>query len=275
MIKLLKIEWLKIKSYNAFIVISAFFVLGVFFANYLAYNFKKNVIDQADPTGFLSAGSPFGFPKVWQTTSYYSGLLLLLPGMLLLILVTNEFTYRTHRQNIIDGISRIQFTQVKLLLGFITAVACTILVFITALIFGLVVNSGSFSFEGIQNVGFFFLKALTYNFLAILIGVLIRRTGFAIAVYFIYTVVENGISLLLYVLAIRLKRDHNTDLGNLGNYLPMNASDGLLYSPLDSITGLAHKILPVDYTWLVLSLAIVYLVLFYFWSERRMVISDL
>ena len=275
MIKLLKIEWMKIKRYNAFIVISSFFVLGVFFANYLAYNFKKNVIDQADPTGFLSSGSPFGFPKVWQTTSYYSGLLLLLPGMLLLILVTNEFTYRTHRQNIIDGISHIQFTQVKLLLGFITAVACTILVFLTALIFGFVINSGSFSFEGIQNIGFFFLKALTYNFLAILIGVLIRRTGFAIAVYFIYTVVENGISLLLYVLAIRLKRDHSTDLGNLGNYLPMNASDGLLYSPLDSITGLAHKILPADYTWLVLSLAVIYLVLFYFWSERRMVKSDL
>ncbi len=275
MIKLLKIEWMKIKSYNAFIVISAFFALGVFFANYLAYYFKKNVIDTSDPTGLLSSGSPFGFPKVWQTTSYYSGLLLLLPGLLLLILVTNEFTYRTHRQNIIDGISRIQFTQVKLLLGFITALACTILVFITAIIFGLLVNSGSFSFDGIQNIGFFFLKALTYNFLAILIGVLIRRTGFAIAVFFIYTVVENGISLMLYVYSIKIKKDQHIDLGNMGNYLPMNASDGLLYSPFDSITGLANKILPADYTWLVLSLAIVYLALFYFWSERRMVKSDL
>ena len=29
MIKLLKIEWLKIKSYNAFIILSSFFALGV------------------------------------------------------------------------------------------------------------------------------------------------------------------------------------------------------------------------------------------------------
>lgn len=275
MIKLLKIEWMKIKRYNAFIVISAFFVLGVFFANYILYNFKKNVIDTSDPTGLLSSITPYSFPKVWQTVSYGSGYLLLLPGMLLLILVTNEFTYRTHRQNIIDGLSRTQFTQVKLLMGVITALVCTVLIFITSIIFGLVTKNGSFSFEGVENVGYFFLKALTYNFIAILMGILIRRTGFAIAVYFIYTVLENGISLLLYVLAIRLKKDHNLDLGNLGNYLPMNAADGLIYSPFDSLTGLAHKMFPSDYTWLVLSLAIIYLALFYFWSEKRMQNADL
>jgi ABC-2 type transport system permease protein len=275
MIKLLKIEWMKIKNYNAFIVISSFFVLSIFAANYLAYYFKKNVIDPSDPTGLLSSGSPFGFPKVWQTVSYYSGLMLLLPGLLLLILVTNEFTYRTHRQNIIDGISRIRFTQVKLLMGFITALVSTGLVFLAALLFGFAVNSGSFSFSGIENIAYFFLKALTYNFIAILIGVLIRRTGFAIAVYFIYTVLENGISLLLYVWAIKMKKDQNIDLGNMGNYLPMNASDGLLYSPFSSFTNLANKILPADYTWLVLSLAIIYLALFYFWTQRRMIKSDL
>lgn len=275
MIKLLKVEWMKIKNYNAFIVISSFFALGVFASNYLAYSFKKNVIDPSDPTGFLSSATPFGFPKVWQTVSYYSGLMLLLPGLLILILVTNEFTYKTHRQNIIDGISRNQFTQVKILLGFITALASTVLVFIAALLFGLLVGSSSFSLSGIENIGYFFLKALTYNLLAVLIGVLIRRTGFAIAVYFIYTVLENGISLLLYVWAINIKKNNDIDLGNMGNYLPMNASDGLLYSPFDSFANLAKKLLPADYTWLVLTLAIVYLVLFYFWSERRMSRSDL
>jgi len=275
MIKLLKVEWMKIRGYNAFIVISAFFALGVFASNYLAYSFKKNVIDPADPTGLISAGSPFGFPNVWQTVSYYSGLMLLLPGLLLLILVTNEFTYRTHRQNIIDGISRNQFTQVKLLMGVIIALVSTLLVFIAALLFGFFVNTGSFSLTGIGNVWFFFLKALTYNFIAILIGVLVRRTGFAIAVFFIYTALENGISILLLVWAINIKKDHNIDLGNMGNYLPMNASDGLLYSPFDSFTNMANKFLPADYTWLVFSLAIIYLALFYFWSQRRMLKSDL
>jgi len=275
MIKLLKIEWLKIKGYNAFIVISAFFALGVFAANYLVYYFKKNVIDPSDPTGLISGGSPFDFSKVWQTVSYISGYMLLLPGMLLLILVTNEFTYRTHRQNIIDGISRIQFTQVKLLLGVITAVACTLLVIFAALLFGTTAGNGSFSLDVIENIGYFFLKALTYNFIAILLGVLIRRTGFAIAVYFIYSVVENGISLMLLGWSVKLKKDNNIDFGNLGNYLPMNASDGLIYSPFSNFTNMAKRFLPSDYTWLVLSLTLLYLVLFYFWSQRRMVKSDL
>lgn len=262
------------KNYNAFIVISSFFIVGIIAANYIAYSFKKNVIDAADPTGLLSSSSPFGFPKVWQTVSYYSGLTLLLPGLLLLILVTNEFTFRTHRQNIIDGVSRNQFTTVKLMLALITAAVSTFIVFLTALLFGLL-SQTSFSVSGIENVGYFFLKALTYNFIAVLIGVLVRRTGFAIAVYFIYTVLENGISLALFVWAINLKKDHGIDIGNLGNYLPMNASDGLLYSPFSSISDMANKIMPSDFTWIVLGLALAYLVLFFWWSRKRMVDSDL
>ncbi len=274
MIQLLKIEWLKIKNYTAFIIISAFFALGIISVNYIFYAFKKNVIDVADPTGLLSSSSPFAYPTVWQTVSYYSGTLLLLPGMLLLILVTNEFTYRTHRQNIIDGWNRMQFAHVKLMLGVIAAAVSALLVIITVFIFGAVTGK-PFTLTGIENVGYFFLKALSYNFVAILLGVLIRRTGFAIAVYFIYTVLENGISVLLYLWAIDLKDKGRGDFGNMGNYLPMNSSDGLLYSPLDSISGLANKVLPSDYTWLVLSLAIAYLGLFYWWTRRRMVKSDL
>jgi ABC-2 type transport system permease protein len=272
--KLLKIEWLKIKDYVAFKVIALFFIIGVGGFNYLVYYFKKKVIDRADPTGLLSSGSPFDFPRVWQTTSYYSGCLLLLPGLLLLILVTNEYTYRTSRQNIIDGMSRKQFIETKMMMGFLIALASTVLVFITALAFGFS-GSGNFSMTGIENIGFFFLKALTYNFVAILIGVLVRRTGFAIAVFFIYTVIENGISVALFVWAVNIKRDGGADLGNMGNYLPMNASDGLLYSPFSSVTNMASRILPSDYTWLVLTLAIVYLVLFFYWGKMKFIKSDL
>jgi ABC-2 type transport system permease protein len=274
MIQLLKIEWLKIKNYSAFIVISSFFALGIVSVNYIAYILKKNVIDVADPTGLISSGSPFAYPNVWQTVSYYSGWLLLLPGMLLLILVTNEFTYRTHRQNIIDGWNRMQFTHVKLMMAIIIAIVSTLLVILTVLIFG-AVTGNSFSFNGVENIGYFLLKAVTYNFIAVLLGVLIRRTGFAIAVYFIYTVLENGIALLLYAWAFDLKQNGNGDFGNMGNYLPMNASDGLIYSPLDKFSNMGTKVLPGDYTWLVLSLAIAYLGLFYWWSRRRMLKSDL
>ena len=135
------------------------------------------MIDVSDPTGLLSSSSPFAYPNVWQTVSYYSGWILLLPGMLLLILVTNEFTYRTHRQNIIDGWNRMQFTHVKIMLGIIAAIISTLLVIITVFIFGAVTGK-PFSFTGAENIGYFLLKAVSYNFVAILLGVFNKAHGF-------------------------------------------------------------------------------------------------
>ena len=156
MVKLLKIEWLKIKGYNAFIILSSFFALGVITLNYVVFSVNKNMISQASASNIMGVFSPYNFDKTWQTTSYTAGFILLLPALLQIILLTNEFTYRTHRQNIIDGWSRLQFIQVKIVIALITAILSTILVFLTALTFGLFSGS-SFSTYGISHIGFFFL----------------------------------------------------------------------------------------------------------------------
>jgi ABC-2 type transport system permease protein len=274
MIRLLKIEWLKIKTYTGFILMASFFVLGVFATNYIVYLFKRNVLDKVQGSQILFSGSPFDFDMVWKTVSYYSSYFLMLPALLLVILMSNEFTYKTHRQNIIDGVSRFEFLKTKLAMAFLFAVASTLVVILTALIFG--VTSGSaFSLNGFENIGYFLLKALTYNMVAILISLLVRKSGVAIALFFIYTIFENGISLLLFFLAVKLKKDSGFDWGNLGNYLPMNASDGLLTSPFQQFEGIAKNILPSNFNMIVLAFAIAYIILFYLWSKRKMMNSDL
>ncbi|MBC7886435.1 MAG: hypothetical protein H7Z13_01000 [Ferruginibacter sp.] len=274
MLKLLKIEWMKIKNYNAFIILSSFFALGVITVNYIVFIVNKNMISQTQAANLMGKFSPYNFDKTWQTTSYAAGWLLLLPALLLIILLTNEFTYRTHRQNIIDGWSREQFIHIKIVLAVLTAVFSTVLVFITALTFGL--SSGSsFSTEGISHIGYFFLKALSYNMIALLIGVLIRRTGFAIGVFFIYMGFENFISQLLDVWSIRLRSRQNIDLGSMGDYLPMNSADGMLTFPDNPLKGLAKGVMPTDYYWVVLGLTVAYLILFYWWSVNRVVKTDL
>lgn len=274
MLKLLKTEWLKLKHYNAFIVLSSFFALGVFTTNYIVFTVNKNIVGKINTAGLVSSFNPYDFDKTWQTTSYATGWLLMLPALLLIILVTNEFTYRTNRQNIIDGWSRQEFISVKIALALITTVVTTLLVIITALTFGLF-SGTSFSLHGFSHVGFFFLKALSYNLLAVLISVWIRRTGFAIGLYFIYLGAENIISQLLDVWSLKLRAENNIDLGSMGDYLPMNASDGLLTFPDNPIKSFAKGNLPTDYTWLVIILAIAYVALFYILSRRRIVNSDL
>ena len=273
--KLLQIEWLKLKNYRAFKVISLFFVLGIPVGNYLFYIFKKKVIDAGDPTGMLASISLFSFPKAWHSVSYFSSCMLFLPGLLLLILMTNEYTYRTGRQNIIDGMSRSGFIGSKLMLAVIFAIISVVLVIITALVFGLAIG-GSISFEGFENVGYFFLKALTYNFIALLFGVLIKRTGFAITAFLMYLLLENGIAIGLYAWAIHIKKDNGgTDHGDMGNYLPMNAADGLIYWPLRSVSEKMASGMPTDYVSLVLTLAIIYLILFFIWTRAKFIKADL
>lgn len=270
MTRLLKIEWLKLKNYTAFIVLGLFFILGVFASNYIVFAVNKDVVNKASPVSFYL----YNFENTWQSTSYITGFILVLPALLLIMLMSNEFSFKTHRQNIIDGLSRRQFISVKLMLAFLFALAATLLVILAALLFGFA-SGTSFSLQGIKFVGYFFLKALSYNFIAILMAVLIRRTGFAIGVFFIYLGAENIISQLMDLLSMRIKADTQTDLGNMGDYLPMNAADGLLSFPATAFKDMAKPYLPADYTWLVLSLAIVYLVLFYWWCRRKFITTDL
>jgi ABC-2 type transport system permease protein len=272
--KLLKTEWLKVKNYAAFKVLSAFFVLGVFLANYISYLANENFIKKVTPEALTAAFNPYSFENTWQTTSYVTGFLLILPALLIIILITNEYTYRTSRQNIIDGWSRADFINVKLVMGLIIAVVSTVLVIITATVFGLFSQS-ELSFNKFSHVGYFFLKAFSYNMIAILISVLIRRTGFAIALFFIYMGAENILSQMLDFWSMKLKVDGNGDFGSMGDYLPMNASDGLLTFPENPLKSMAKNAMPTDYYWVVITLAIVYLVVFIWASRKRFISADL
>jgi ABC-type dipeptide/oligopeptide/nickel transport system permease subunit len=79
----------------------------------------------------------------------------------------------------------------------------------------------------------------------------------------------------LDVLSLKIKKEHGTDLGSLGDYLPMNASDGLLTFPANPLKQLAQSSLPTNYTNLVIALAVFYLLLFIFISRRVVLKRDL
>ena len=265
---------MKIKTYRAFLVISLFFCLGVFLSNYITFQVNKNIINKVNTAGLVSSYSPYNFSNTWQTTSYATGFLLILPALLIIILITNEYTYKTVRQNIIDGWSHRQFIEVKLTIALIVSIVSSLLVFLTALGFGLA-SGTDFSTNHFSHVGFFFLKSLSYNLIAVVISVFIKRTGFAIGLYFIYMGSENIVSQLLDVWSLKLRRDNNIDLGSMGDYLPMNAADGLLTFPDNPLKQIAKSNLPTDYFYVVISLAIIYILLFVFISRKKFLNTDL
>ena len=269
MLKTLWVEWLKIRRYRTFRILMAMTILSIPGLTYLLFDLMKNSFPKGKgATAIL--GSPFAFPDVWQTVAWNSSLLFILPAILIITLTTNEFTYKTHRQNIIDGWSRQQFITVKLVEVLILALKCTAMVFVTTLVFGCVANkvpAGIWIWQDSRFLFFYFVQALSYLTIAFLMALLIKRAGLSIAAFLIYMLAENiavGIFRNLYKL-------------NGVDYLPEEVTDRLIPTPY------LRKVLqsPADMTrWehhlpIYLGVAALYLIIYCVIAGRRFTTSDL
>jgi len=208
-------------------------------------------------------GSPFNFPDVWHVVSYTSSFLMFMPGLLIIISFTNEYSYKTHRQNIIDGWSRKQFILVKMLLTVVVSLAATLAVFLTAIGFGLHESAASFTFSKIEYIGFFFIQALSYCAVALLFSLLFKRSGIAIGVYFLYTLIlENMLAGFL---------NHYFD--NVGRYLPLETTDNLIRVPVFKV--IVNQFTASYNITALLVMAAVYLALYFAISVRKFQNDDL
>lgn len=265
MLQRLQIEWMKIRPYRTFWILGGLYLVGIFGANYIAYRIQEAIYEEKAAKGMaemLIGNKPYAFPNVWQMTSWVSSWLLIIPGLLLIIVMSNEYTYKTHRQNIIDGWSRKQFISVKLAMAVIAAVFSTVVVAITATIFGFV-NGAPFSTEKFINIFYFFIQALSYSLVALLIAILVKRGGLAMGIYFLYALlIENLIAALL-----------NKYVYNIGRYMPLESTDNLV--PLPAFENVQRQIIKPYNTTLLLLFAAVYLIAYFFFTYRKFETDDL
>ena len=265
MLHLLKIEWLKLKNYRTFWILSALYLISIFGINYIVYRIQENIYNAREAKGMAEmviGARPYSFPIVWQMASYVSTFLLFLPGLLLIISITNEYSYKTHRQNIIDGWSRKDFISVKLVLAVIVAFVSTVMVFLTALVFGLASGS-DFDLENIHYLGYFFIQTLSYSMVALLFSILFKRGALAIGVFFLYSLVLENL------IAKPLSHYFN----NAGRFFPLESSDVLI--PLPVFENMQKQISdPPNYT-LFLFIALIYLGLYTFLAIRKFESDDL
>lgn len=262
MLQLLKVEWMKVKNYRTFWVLSILYLVSVFGVNYISYLFY-NARPKNNDLSKTIIGNPFDFPDVWHVVSFTSSFLMFMLGLLIIISFTNEYTYKTHRQNIIDGWSRKEFIIVKIALTVIIALVATFAVFITALLFGLYESSTTFTFEKIEFIGYFFIQAVSYCSVALLFSLLLKRAGITIGVYFLYTLIlENMLAGFL---------NHYAD--NIGRYLPLETTDNLIRFPVFKV--IVNQFTSSYNTAALLIMSVVYLCLYYFISVVKFRKEDL
>lgn len=222
--ELLSIEWLKIKRYRTFWVLVGLFAILVPLWNYEVANGFLKFGGNGKNGGINLLDTAYSFPQVWGNVGFWGSIFINFLAILVIILTTNEYTYRTNRQNIIDGWRKTDFYHAKVWLVVLLSVVATVFSFILGAIFGFF-NSHSLSniFSGIEQVGYFFLLSLDYMGFALFIGLWIRRSGLAIGLFLLYSMIIE--SILKGVINHYMDKPY-------GNLLPLQASDELLPFPL-------------------------------------------
>ena len=179
-------------------------------------------------------GNPFSFPYVWSTVPYIAGILIFMPAILIITLFTNEYSFRTHRQNIIDGWSRSRFIYIKLFEIFLLNLFVTVIVVLTCLYFGFITRTLRDNRRPVGNsIGLsciFLWKCLIIHLIAVLFAMLIRRAGLAMGIFFLYMIVEQ------FVVSLG-RNKYKVNMGGLFTGRSIGPTDSPAFYPKNGIAG--------------------------------------
>lgn len=258
---LLAIEWLKIKRFRTFWILTGLFALLLPLWN---FGIIKGVLALgAGNLNFLSQAYSFGY--VWQNLGFWTSIFVIFLSVLVTILVTNEYQYRTNRQNVIDGWKRMDFYHAKWLLVLMLSVLTVIYVFLVGLLLG--GTYGSFSdFPGKAEYLFYiWVLSLNYYGFALLLSLFFKRSGITIGILFLYCIIIEAL-VSKYI-------NHSFDT-YIGNFMPLQCSDELLPFPiLDAIKALA-KMENTSHTTAYVIASFVWIGIYYFAGRQKLLKSD-
>jgi ABC-type transport system involved in multi-copper enzyme maturation permease subunit len=179
---LFRIELRKIVPYRTFWVILAIYGLLLI----LIIRASSNVTLNSETLGTAT----YQFPAIWTRLSFIASFFNLLLGILLIVLVTDEYSFRTIRQQVIDGLSRLEVALAKFYVVLAVALASTVFLLVLGLFFGLMysnVKSSQAIFMQLDSLSYYFVQAVGYMSLAMLFGFLIRKSGLAIIAFIAYS----------------------------------------------------------------------------------------
>jgi ABC-type transport system involved in multi-copper enzyme maturation permease subunit len=133
----------------------------------------------------------YDFYDIWHNFTYMASLVKVIPAFIFLIMVSNEYSYKTLRQNIIDGMSRSEFLYSKLLLAFIYSLVSMLFIFLSGLIIGLIYSPVTDFASIFKHADFLLghgLEMFAFFSFTLFLSILIRRTGFALVLLLIYAI---------------------------------------------------------------------------------------
>ena len=249
-------EITKIWSYKAFRTI----ILLHFFLFFLVVLVTSR-IDITIP-GF-STDYLYRFPNIWEFFPWIASWFNLLLAILIIIMTGNEYTFRTFRQHVVDGLSRSQLVSGKGFLILMVAVYGLLMVLMFSLIFGFIFSSdysGGVFVQKTYVLLVYFVQAVAYMTVGFFLAVLFRNTALAIVIFILYRLIIEPVLRLFFPSQARLYFPMKviSNLTPTPEFLSISSGNQPGTDAVDSLSfremGLIAEDLPV-YLNLILSLA--------------------
>jgi ABC-2 type transport system permease protein len=269
MLRLLNIELQKIRYNKAARVITiVYFVLITFIAliasiefNFGDFNFR--VADQGI----------FNFPFIWHFNEYMAAILKIFLAIVIVSMMSNEYSYSTLKQNLIDGLSKKEFVLSKFITVALFAAISTIFLFIVSITLGL-----SFSdytefgivFSDLEYMLAYFVKLVAFFSFCLFLGILVKRSAFALGFLIIWFIIEK---ISYGLLKWEIFKDTNI-AENVTQFFPLEAMANLIKEPftrLGAVQSAANQLGEAfdknyDVEWHTLLITLVWTGLFIYWS---------
>ena len=234
MLRLLKIELFKLQHSR-----SAKVMTILYFSLFLSAALLSTVKFDFGPFNFrLADQGIYNFPYTWHFMSYFVAFLKIILAIVIVSMMSSEYTNRTLKQNLIDGLSKKEFILSKFYVSLLYALASTVLLFVVTLTLGLIFSDYDefqIIFSDLEYIGAYFVKLLGFFSLCLFLGLLVKRSAFALGFLFLLFILESIIGASL----------NETSASFIYNYLPLNAMYGLIHEPisrLDIISSAAKQL---------------------------------
>ena len=233
MFRLLSIEFHKLKYNRASKILSIiYFGLLTSIALIAAIKFEFGSLKL-----HLADAGIFNFPYIWHFNTYIAAILKFFLLLVIVSMMSNEYSYKTLKQNLIDGMSKKEFILSKFYMVLAFALISTIFVFVVSLILGLVYsdyNELSIITTDLEYLLAFFIKLLGFFSFGLFLGILIKRSAFAVAGMLVWLIGEGICKGFLYY-NFRGSKNPGEKVDWFMQFLPLEAMTNLIKEPFSRL----------------------------------------
>ena len=276
--RLLAIEFQKIWKNKASRVLTlSYFILLSFIALIASIKFNIGTFQL-----HIADQGIFNFPYIWHFNAYVAASLKFFLAIVIVSMMANEYSYGTLKQNLIDGMSKTEFIYSKFLTVTVFSLASTIFIFIMSLILGLffsAYNEIGIIFSDLDYLLAYFIKLVGFFSFCLFLGILVKRSAFAIGFLFVWWIVEQ---ILHGILAIRIFPEGNT-AANILQFLPLESMGNLIVEPFSRLSVVktigtqigADSIKDYSVHWYSIIIVLMWITIFIFLSLQLLKKRDL